>query len=261
METIVKETKDMENLLFTLFRQAEDYFFRGVSIHCLDREGVTAYMTGVPVKSLNLAYVRQGAALKEETLGQINQFYAHQNLPFELVVPKDLCVPSVEDRLKMLGYGETDASGCMAIRLSYRSASSFDEEVIIQANNANLNDWMVPLVEAFESTLGITAQYTLSHERALEKGVTLYHFSLYHKDQPVSSLTLSVQGTVARIDDVGTLPEFQGKGYATHLVTYALAEAANQGVVHCFLESSVSGLPIYEKIGFKPLFQNRIYAF
>jgi GNAT superfamily N-acetyltransferase len=261
MDTIVKETKDMENLLFTLFRQAEDYFFRGVSIQCLDREGVTAYMTGVSVKSLNLACVRQGAGLTEETLGQINQFYAYQNLPFELVVPKDFCVPGVEDRLKKLGYVETDSSVCMAIRLDGRRAASFNEGVTIQANNANLNDWMAPLVEAFESTLEITAQYTFSHKRALEKGVTLYHFSLYHKDQPVSSITLSVQGMIARIDDVGTLLGFQGKGYATSLVIYALAEAANQGAVHCFLESSVSGLSIYEKIGFKPLFQNRIYSF
>ncbi|MBL3285103.1 putative GNAT acetyltransferase C-terminal domain protein [Rickettsiales endosymbiont of Paramecium tredecaurelia] len=66
--------------------------------------------------------------------------------------------------------------------------------------------------------------------------------------------------TIARIDDVGTLPEFQGKGYASALMRYVLSEAKRLGVRHCFLESSDSGLGVYQKLGFEPLFKNNIYS-
>ena len=41
---------------------------------------------------------------------------------------------------------------------------------------------------------------------------------------------------------------------------YALAGAKKVGVHRCFLESSVEGLGLYEKLGFKPLFKNIIYG-
>jgi ribosomal protein S18 acetylase RimI-like enzyme len=66
--------------------------------------------------------------------------------------------------------------------------------------------------------------------------------------------------TIARIDDVGTLPELQGKGYATHLMRYVLSEAKRLGAHHCFLESSDSGFGVYQKLGFEPLFKNNIYS-
>lgn len=73
-------------------------------------------------------------------------------------------------------------------------------------------------------------------------------------------MTLSLNKGVARIDDVGTLPEFQGKGYATHLMNDVLFTAKQLGADHCFLESSDSGLGIYKKLGFELLFENRIYS-
>ena len=60
--------------------------------------------------------------------------------------------------------------------------------------------------------------------------------------------------------DVGTLLEFQGKGYASALMTYALSEANRLGASHAFLESSDSGLGVYQKFGFEPLFKNNIYS-
>ena len=55
----------------------------------------------------------------------------------------------------------------------------------------------------------------------------------------------------ARIDDVSTLPELQGFGYATSLIKYSLIEAKKLGVKYCFLESSASGFSIYQNLGFR----------
>jgi predicted GNAT family acetyltransferase len=87
------------------------------------------------------------------------------------------------------------------------------------------------------------------------------HFSLYKQEKPIASITLSMHDdNIARIDDVGTLPEFQGKGYAMHLMRYVLSEAKKLGARHCFLESSDSGLRVYQNLGFEPLFKNNIYS-
>jgi ribosomal protein S18 acetylase RimI-like enzyme len=88
----------------------------------------------------------------------------------------------------------------------------------------------------------------------------LLHSSLYKQEQPISSITLSINNDLARIDDVGTLPEFQRKGYATHLIKDALSAAKKLNVNYCFLESSTSSFSIYKSLGFEFLFKNNIYT-
>jgi len=131
---------------------------------------------------------------------------------------------------------------------------------MIKANDDQLNDWMMPLIGAFESTIEICSIYAATHESALKKNINLRHFSLYKQEKPIASITLSLNNGIARIDDVGTLTEFQGKGYATHLMHYVLSEAKKLGASHCFLESSNSGLVVYQKFGLEPLFKNNIYS-
>ncbi|NNM59955.1 MAG: GNAT family N-acetyltransferase [Legionellales bacterium] len=88
----------------------------------------------------------------------------------------------------------------------------------------------------------------------------LCHFSLYIDKIPVASLTLSIANGLARIDDVGTLPAYQRRGYATDLIRHALTLAYRLGITHCFLEASLSGQVVYEKIGFNTLFTSEIYV-
>jgi GNAT superfamily N-acetyltransferase len=135
------------------------------------------------------------------------------------------------------------------------------DNVIIWAVDSNLNDWISPLVEAFEVTPGIAAFYVDGHKRALSHDANFYHFTLYNHNQPVASLTISVTGALARLDDVGTFPAFQGQGFATMLVTYGLKKTIDLGCTDCFLCASKNGLPLYKKLGFKALSTNRCYVY
>jgi GNAT superfamily N-acetyltransferase len=131
--------------------------------------------------------------------------------------------------------------------------------LIIGDVNNKLDHWAQPLLQAFESTTEITNQYRNIHYNALKKAKKFYHFSCYQDENPVASLTLTINEGVARVDDVGTLPFYQNKGIATYLVHYAIGEAKRLGATSCFLEASASGLSVYQKIGFQPLFKNHIY--
>lgn len=167
------------------------------------------------------------------------------------------------DALNSIGYTQKSKSVSMVVdldRFPIDQTATFDSETTIKPNDNQLNDWMMPLIGAFESTFEICSVYATTHENALKKNINLRHFSLYKESKPISSITLSLNNGVARIDDVGTVPELHGKGYATHLMRYVLSEAKKLGARYCFLESSDSGLGVYEKLGFDPLFKNNIYS-
>src|SRR6185437_4704403 len=175
-------------------------------------------------ENLNLLYIRKGSVLAESILKSAKKFYEHQRLPFITVIPKELCVKGMDNTLKNMGYIQTARSVCMFIKLSdHRQSNLESSSKCVIGVNDNLNDWMLPLVGAFESKIEITQQYTATHKNALKKSFKFYHFSLYKNENPISSITLSICDNLARIDDVGTLPEFQRKGYATRLLNHVLA--------------------------------------
>src|SRR5438094_717257 len=58
------------------------------------------------------------------------------------------------------------------------------------------------------------------------------------------------RGAHAFVDDLVTLPEEQGKGYATQLLAYIGAQAAANGLPNVYLDSRVSAKGFYEKLRF-----------
>jgi ribosomal protein S18 acetylase RimI-like enzyme len=248
--------------LTNLYRQAEDYFFRGISSKCLDLDdGAHAYMTGGA--GLNLIYMTRNTNALDKILTEGRPFFDQDNRSFDVIIPQELCTPEMKDVLNAMGYPEKSTSVSMVVdleRFAMDQTARVDEKTAIKANDNPLNDWMMPLVGAFESTFEICSVYATTHANALKKNINLRHFSLYKQEQPIASITLSMHDAIARIDDVGTLPAFQGQGYATHLMRYVLSEAKTLGARHCFLESSDSGLGVYQKLGFKLLFKNNIYS-
>ncbi|WP_116963888.1 GNAT family N-acetyltransferase [Fastidiosibacter lacustris] len=248
--------------LINLYRQAEDYFFRGIASKCLDLgDGANAYMTGGA--ELNFIYITRNTNVLDKILIQGKQFFDEDNLAFDIIIPQEFCTSQMVDILNTMGYPQKSKSVSMVVDLdkfAMGQTASFGDETAIKANDDQLNDWMMPLIGAFESTFEVCSIYAIIHENALKRNINLHHFSLYKQEKPIASITLSLNNSIARIDDVGTVPELQGKGYATHLMRYVLSEAKKLGAHHCFLESSDSGLGVYQKLGFEPLFKNNIFS-
>ncbi len=251
----------MSPSLITAYHKAEDYFFRAISTHCLDiSDTATAYMTGVPVRDLNIVYVRNNKESIECILSKCKKFYDQHNLLFVAIVPEDLCPNGTDAVIRDRGYHQTGKSVAMALDLKTAAPGAYDAAKI-RANDNHLYEWMIPMIESFESTFDMTTCYADAHKHAQALKSRLYHYNLYENDEPITSITLSVHGTFARIDDVGTIPEHQRKGHATNLVNFALAKAKELGATHCFLEASESGLSIYEKLDFFPLFKTNIFSY
>ena len=104
--------------------------------------------------------------------------------------------------------------------------------------------------------LGISSPFFRAHEFLIApKGFELIYGQENLHLAPPSQWTDQQE----RVPRAFVLPEFQGKGYATHLVRYVLSEAKRLGAHYCFLESSDSGLGVYQKLGFETLFKNNMY--
>jgi ribosomal protein S18 acetylase RimI-like enzyme len=71
--------------------------------------------------------------------------------------------------------------------------------------------------------------------------------------EPVSSACLYVEGPVAQVEDVGTLPAARGRGYARAVVWRAVEEARRAGAELVFLVADEDDWPkeLYRSLGFE----------
>ncbi|WP_341808633.1 GNAT family N-acetyltransferase [Wolbachia endosymbiont (group E) of Neria commutata] len=251
----------MSNHLINLFYKAEDFFSRSISSKGFEFNGKTkAYLTGVDSGDLNPLIVRENIPDINEVLDSCSEIFKKNKLPWVVVIPEHFLDDRLENILKDKNFKYTSKSVAMFIELNEELClpqSHKNNNLIIKCVDENLTDWMIPLICAYESTYEVADQYRKTHEN----NAGFHHFSLYKDDKPVSSLTLSIDKDSVRVDDVGTLPEHQKKGYATHLMYHALTKARALNATHCFLDASESGVSVYQKIGFSPLFKRRIYAY
>ncbi len=115
------------------FRQAEDYFFKGVSLKFLEiGSDAIAYMTGVQVADLNLVYIYNQPTALENILNQSKAFYDQDKLSFIVLIPEDYCSTEVDKIFKHLGYDRKEISVAKALQL----------DNLILKNQTDLNENM-----------------------------------------------------------------------------------------------------------------------
>ena len=85
--------------------------------------------------------------------------------------------------------------------------------------------------------------------------VTVRCFGVPLDNEVVSYADLYVDGADAQVEDVGTLPEHRGKGYATAVILGAIAQARASGADFVFLVADTEDWPkeLYRKLGFDEL--------
>ena len=118
---------------------------------------------------------------------------------------------------------------------------------------------LAALAEPFGSAFGFSADGLASVIAAFAdfaaSGVQdeLHHWVGFEGDRPVASASVLVRDGVAGLYNVGTLAGARGRGYGAALTLAALRGAIDVGAWAAILHSSPSGLPIYERLGFRTL--------
>jgi ribosomal protein S18 acetylase RimI-like enzyme len=100
----------------------------------------------------------------------------------------------------------------------------------------------------------IMAQLFAAKHRIAER-VRVRFFAVKVDDDVVSYSDLYQDGADAQVEDVGTLPEHRGRGYATAVVLAAIAAARADGAEFVFLVADLEDWPkeLYRKLGFDEL--------
>lgn len=250
------------------YRATERHFWRNIAqtvITLSDR--AECYLTPLPVPVFNYIYLQAGADKGEFTQAQ-QPFTAH-NKPHCLVAEKS-AAEALYPQIQAAGYEADGETSAMQLRIDeWQSSSVLPAGCEIRAVNDQLAWWAEPLEAAFpagdddgENTVqfSIVSDYISYHQRAMANGTELHHAVLLCQGKPVSCITLSLSEYGARIDDLGTVPAYQGNGYATLLLDYALTLCRKRGLRDCYLEASSEGLSLYQKLGFRTLFDYLFYV-
>ncbi|MBI6548817.1 GNAT family N-acetyltransferase [Xenorhabdus lircayensis] len=238
--------------------QIEDLFFSSISrMYQHISEDVRAYVTGVETHALNFLLVTDNHAQTAEDLQRgIRLLNERNDVPFAIfAVEPDSQILAV---LQQAGFVFDADSITTAMRLDLMNWQMSDVSAgryEIQCVDHCLGDWAIPIESAFETGSPISGQYQKCHQAALDAGKCLQHYALYVDGQPSCALTLSRLDNIVRLDDIGTVVEQQGKGYAFALINHVLNEARQQGATACYLDASCDGNGLYQRIGFKLLFE------
>jgi ribosomal protein S18 acetylase RimI-like enzyme len=248
------------------FEQSERFFWSNISLGTAQIKGTELFASGVRNPYLNCAIQRRllTEATFSNTLDTIRAFYESHNVPWVWIVREDLIEPSLTNgsMLQLL-----DKSTMMYCYLKDLTSRLDSRTLQIIEDNEDLSDWGICLNQAYESSsdattqyLEVINQYIQAHHKETWGKTKFHHFVAYHDKTPVSCLTLSLQNATARLDDIGTIPSQQNKGFATELITHVLNHAQQLGADICFLESSQMGINLYKKIGFRPLSSNNYFT-
>lgn len=247
------------NKKFNAFHKAESNFFSLVSVTKTDYGNLIAFTTGVQASGLNPAIVNRLDDSFATNLTACKLFYSQQKLPWALVLPEYFYNETIHSLIQEHSLRLTGKGVAMAVELENIQLPSPTVSLTIKDMQDDLHTWSIPLIHGFESTPEVTEVYTKRHSEAIKAGAPLHHFSGFINDMVVCSLSLSLCGENARIDDVSTMPAYQKQGFATALIFSALKHAKQLNAHTCFLEASDSGLSLYKRAGFNELFINHYY--
>lgn len=241
------------------FHQTEYNFFSMISIDKVAYDNIATIATGVPASNLNPAIVHRVSNTFQNNLDYCHTFYAEHKLPWALIVPEYLDNKYLGNLLQSNNFNLNDQGVAMMLALENIKPSTLNTKLQIKSMENDLETWSIPLLHGFESVPVITDVYTNQHQIASKNFPNIHHFSGFIDDTVVCSLTLSTLGQQARLDDIATMPNYQKQGFASTLIYAVLEKATQLNILNCYLEASSSGLNVYKRIGFKPIFKNYYY--
>jgi len=203
------------------------------------------------VWSLNVLRVEKAGASAEEMAAEAERLQGQAGLLHRRVFVADSETGrALEEPFTALGW-KTDAFLFMV------PSRAPNREVDLNAVVEVEREALVPLEEAIiRETLSDVDEETVHQiqeaNRMVAEAGLARHFAVAVDGAVVSSADLYSDGRTAQIEDVGTLAEYRGHGYASAVVMRALAEARATGHDFIFLVADARDWPkeLYRRLGF-----------
>jgi ribosomal protein S18 acetylase RimI-like enzyme len=168
--------------------------------------------------------------------------------------------PGLADELLAHGAVERGALPFMAVRLDQVTEIKNPPGLVVtEVGGEDLTAW----VKAYGGLFGATPeQINLIGERIVEMpyGEDLVRFAGWLDGQIVGIGCLFHRHAVAGVYSVVTAKGFRRRGIAARLTAAALHKGRERGSHVGTLLSSEAGIPLYQRLGFEPVAEHRIFA-
>jgi ribosomal protein S18 acetylase RimI-like enzyme len=212
------------------------------------------------VWSVNLLRVEAAQAEARELVAEADRVLGEAGLDHRRLLIADIDLGRrLEEPLAAAGW-KTDHFVFMVSRREPPRRVGTDRVVEVQhealgsLRRAILEEWLPNLEEE-------TVRQIMESERCLGEAGSARYFAILADRVPVSSTNLYSDGRTAQIEDVATLPEHRGRGYASAVVLRALEEARSAGHEFVFLVADARDWPkeLYRRLGFDPVGERYVY--
>ncbi|OJU72819.1 MAG: hypothetical protein BGO07_01220 [Alphaproteobacteria bacterium 40-19] len=115
-------------------------------------------------------YISKSVYIKETPKGlhtildKSEEFFQTESLSFLVIIPEEFCTPEIQCSLDKRGYIYAESSVCMVLKLDDFEGNKQSNGVRIAHQNDKLDDWMLPLISAFDSTTQVCLPYVERHQ-------------------------------------------------------------------------------------------------
>lgn len=184
----------------------------------------------------------------------IDEFQA-RNVPGSWHLGPSMAPADLGDRLLRHGFIHAMDEPGMALELAAWNRREPDWEPPLQVlpvlSSTELATWDETLAQGFGSGPH-EAHWVASMYRQLGygPGTPWRHYLARQDGQPVGTATMFLDGDVAGIYFVFTLPSMRGQGIGTSIMETLLSDAKAEGMRLAVLTSSAMGAPLYQRMGF-----------
>ncbi|HWI52002.1 MAG TPA: GNAT family N-acetyltransferase [Symbiobacteriaceae bacterium] len=203
--------------------------------------------------------IRIPASAVEDLIQTCRAFFRDQGLPIcSLMVTPATCPVDLGTRLYRLGFTSEPNPVMLWDGTPVRPENPYVRVELAPRSQQSLVFELIRRVFFPHAT----AQ-TLSAGR---RGVTISYelgalnYVAYWGTRPAGAGMLFCHGGMGGIYNMCTLPEFRGSGVATAIMAAALRDAVAMGCTHVGLTPTSMGRPLYERLGFREIYQERYFV-
>lgn len=239
-------------------------FWKHLAVDEISNDTIYIFSTGLQSPLINLLILRkQNIKDIHSITDTASEFFTkHNNIPWGINIIDDEYSKNIITQLSDKGFKSICQQYEMDTDIELVSTSTLSNTSIIEVSDADmLDDWVIPIADAFEAAAQDTELYLDLNKKAFNSDSNrLKHFILYENDKPIASATLCFFDKVARLDNVATLRKKQGLGYGKKIIQYCTNKSKLAGSNKMVFESSQQGIKLYRKLGFSEIGKSYIYS-
>lgn len=229
--------------------------------HAQSMRDVTLVTSGEPVADLNYLLVSGDDAEAQDGLRACVEWCDARDLPFLVMVTPEAAdgLGALRDQLGLAYVADWPVMACPAVQDGTPVCAQPAEGVTVRHVVSTIDhDGLVDvLAGAYDMPAGSVARampLDLFDSPSIEGWIGLLDGAC------LSSVTATWHGDVVGIWAMGTLPAAQRRGVGRALLSTVMSDCHARGARHFFLGATPAGYKLYEGLGYRTVFEARIWV-